>query len=254
MPYAPAAAPIRSPRLRVYLLGAFRLERDSPHRVPPGSTRKQAQPVQLPTRKIESLFAFLVLHPEPHPLRHPRCVPGGHHPGDGAPRTELKPGFRWSIHTVPPPNAVPTRNLGQSSSLLERIATLPPPSTEIHLEAQFLHQREGLRRRVRDGPGAVCGHQHVPEVVVPALGVILVIAMFKDSNTEHTSVERPGSSHDIMFMHRLSRRKPRRLCSRSMRYRHRWTGMHRQHRTLDTLFVMLTIRDTETDRVCGSQI
>ncbi len=66
MPKAPPAAPVRSPRLRIFLLGAFRLERDSPNRAPPGSTRKHAEQVHLPTRKIESLLAFLVLHPEPH--------------------------------------------------------------------------------------------------------------------------------------------------------------------------------------------
>jgi predicted ATPase/DNA-binding SARP family transcriptional activator len=40
--------------LQVYLLGAFRVERD-------------AQTIHFSTRKVESLFAFLVLHPEPHP-------------------------------------------------------------------------------------------------------------------------------------------------------------------------------------------
>jgi DNA-binding SARP family transcriptional activator len=37
--------------LRIFLLGAFRIERD-------------ARPIRLPTRKIESLLAYLVLHPE----------------------------------------------------------------------------------------------------------------------------------------------------------------------------------------------
>ncbi|MGE5265198.1 MAG: AfsR/SARP family transcriptional regulator [Acidobacteriota bacterium] len=39
--------------LRVYLLGSFRVERD-------------AQTIHFPTRKVESLLAYLVLHPEPH--------------------------------------------------------------------------------------------------------------------------------------------------------------------------------------------
>ncbi|MBI5033753.1 MAG: tetratricopeptide repeat protein [Chloroflexi bacterium] len=39
--------------LKVYLLDSFRIERDS-------------QVIQLPTRKIESLLAYLVLHPESH--------------------------------------------------------------------------------------------------------------------------------------------------------------------------------------------
>ncbi len=40
--------------LRLFLLGAFRIERDS-------------RTLQLPTRKVESLFAYLALHPEQHP-------------------------------------------------------------------------------------------------------------------------------------------------------------------------------------------
>ncbi len=67
MPKAPPAAPVRSPRLRIFLLGAFRLERDPPNRAPRGSTRKHAERVHLPTRKTESLLAYLILHPEPHP-------------------------------------------------------------------------------------------------------------------------------------------------------------------------------------------
>ena len=39
--------------LRLYLLGAFRIERDS-------------QPIRLPRRKVESLLAYLVLHPQLH--------------------------------------------------------------------------------------------------------------------------------------------------------------------------------------------
>ncbi|MBI5651811.1 MAG: hypothetical protein HZC40_15435, partial [Chloroflexi bacterium] len=39
--------------IRVHLLGSFRVERD-------------ARTIHLSTRKVESLFAFLVLHPETH--------------------------------------------------------------------------------------------------------------------------------------------------------------------------------------------
>ena len=46
-------------QFRLYLLGSFRLES-----VMVGS--RDAQPVVLPTRKIESLLAFLTLHPESH--------------------------------------------------------------------------------------------------------------------------------------------------------------------------------------------
>ncbi|MDE3089921.1 MAG: tetratricopeptide repeat protein [Chloroflexota bacterium] len=42
------------PRLRLYLLGSFRLERDE-------------QTLRLPTRKVESLLAYLALFPEQHP-------------------------------------------------------------------------------------------------------------------------------------------------------------------------------------------
>ena len=38
--------------VRLYLFGAFRIERDD-------------QPIRLPTRKVESLLAFLALHPKP---------------------------------------------------------------------------------------------------------------------------------------------------------------------------------------------
>jgi len=40
-------------RLHLFLLGAFRIER-------------AAQTIHLPTRKVESLLAYLALHPEPH--------------------------------------------------------------------------------------------------------------------------------------------------------------------------------------------
>ena len=43
-----------SPPLRLHLLGVFQIERG-------------AQMLRLPTRKIESLLAYLVLHPDPHP-------------------------------------------------------------------------------------------------------------------------------------------------------------------------------------------
>ncbi len=42
-----------APRLRLYLLGSFRVE-------------SEKGPIHLPTRKIESLLAFLALHPEAH--------------------------------------------------------------------------------------------------------------------------------------------------------------------------------------------
>ncbi len=45
--------PRSSPRYRLYLLGAFRIEKD-------------AHPIRFPTRKVESLFAYLALHPEEH--------------------------------------------------------------------------------------------------------------------------------------------------------------------------------------------
>ena len=40
--------------LGLFLLGTFRIERD-------------AHPIALPTRKVESLLAYLALFPEPHP-------------------------------------------------------------------------------------------------------------------------------------------------------------------------------------------
>ena len=46
----PAAA---TPRISLYLLGTFRVERD-------------ARPIRLPTREVEALLAYLVLHPEAH--------------------------------------------------------------------------------------------------------------------------------------------------------------------------------------------
>ena len=46
----PAAA---TPRIGLYLLGALRVERD-------------AQPIRLPTRKVQALLAYLVLHPAAH--------------------------------------------------------------------------------------------------------------------------------------------------------------------------------------------
>ncbi len=44
---------VARPHLRLYLLGSFRVERDS-------------QPVHLPRRKVEALLAYLVLHPQAH--------------------------------------------------------------------------------------------------------------------------------------------------------------------------------------------
>jgi DNA-binding SARP family transcriptional activator len=54
MPRATATAAKAALPFRLCLLGSFRLERDS-------------QPVRLPTRKVESLLAYLVLFPEQHP-------------------------------------------------------------------------------------------------------------------------------------------------------------------------------------------
>jgi len=49
-------------QFRLYALGSFRLESFAA-----GAHRQdKAQPVALPTRKIESLLAYLALHPEPH--------------------------------------------------------------------------------------------------------------------------------------------------------------------------------------------
>ena len=49
-------------QFRIYLLGSFGLES-----VTSGSRGgRDAQPVALPTRKIEALLAFLALHPESH--------------------------------------------------------------------------------------------------------------------------------------------------------------------------------------------
>ena len=53
MARAPGETKPDSVPLRLFLLGAFRVERD-------------AQTLHLPTRKIESLLAYLVLHPQPH--------------------------------------------------------------------------------------------------------------------------------------------------------------------------------------------
>jgi non-specific serine/threonine protein kinase len=48
------ASPTAAPRLRVYLFGHFRIEAES-------------EPIQLPTRKVAMLLAYLALHPTSHP-------------------------------------------------------------------------------------------------------------------------------------------------------------------------------------------
>lgn len=53
MPRASDRVVISPQPLRLYVLGSFRIERGS-------------QPIRLPRRKVESLLAYLVLHPEPH--------------------------------------------------------------------------------------------------------------------------------------------------------------------------------------------
>ena len=47
-------APLRAPRVHLHLFGSFESTLDN-------------EPIHFPTRKIEALLAFLVLHPEPHP-------------------------------------------------------------------------------------------------------------------------------------------------------------------------------------------
>src|SRR5262245_41847858 len=49
--------PSTEPRWRIYLLGPFHLE-------------SKTGPVHLPRRKVESLLAYLLLHPGPHPREH----------------------------------------------------------------------------------------------------------------------------------------------------------------------------------------
>ncbi|HKJ39594.1 MAG TPA: hypothetical protein VJ972_12530, partial [Anaerolineales bacterium] len=53
MPQKASASTNSSPQIRIYVLGHFRIERDT----------KQ---VQLPTRKVESLLAYLILNSESH--------------------------------------------------------------------------------------------------------------------------------------------------------------------------------------------
>ncbi len=53
MAHSSPAVMTAAPRLRLYLLGSFRVE-------------SEKGPLRLPTRKIESLLAFLALHPEAH--------------------------------------------------------------------------------------------------------------------------------------------------------------------------------------------
>jgi DNA-binding SARP family transcriptional activator len=46
----------------LYLLGSFRLESRKPH----GTAGREARTIRLPTRKAESLLAYLALFPERH--------------------------------------------------------------------------------------------------------------------------------------------------------------------------------------------
>ena len=54
MARASPAVTTAAPRLRLYVLGSF-------------CVASEKGPIRLPTRKVESLLAYLVLHPEPHP-------------------------------------------------------------------------------------------------------------------------------------------------------------------------------------------
>lgn len=67
MPRLRPAASARLARLRVYLLEAFRLEREPTDRASLDNTHRHADVLRLPTHKNESLFAYLILHPEPQP-------------------------------------------------------------------------------------------------------------------------------------------------------------------------------------------
>src|ERR1700687_539891 len=48
-----SSTPLRAPRVHLHLFGSFESTLDN-------------EPIRFPTRKIEALLAFLVLHPEPH--------------------------------------------------------------------------------------------------------------------------------------------------------------------------------------------
>jgi len=96
--------------VRLYLLGPFRVERDS-------------QPVRLPTRKLESLLAYLALHPEPHTREKLATLLWGDTP-DAQARASLR-------------NALPTlrRTLGDDLLLVDREAVQLNPQSALWVDA-----------------------------------------------------------------------------------------------------------------------
>jgi predicted ATPase/DNA-binding SARP family transcriptional activator len=89
MPPAPSVAPFRSPRFRVHLLGAFRLERETRRRAARSARAQPAGSLDLPTRKSEALLAYLILHPEAHPREQVAALLWGEVPDDLA-RSSLR--------------------------------------------------------------------------------------------------------------------------------------------------------------------
>lgn len=109
--------------VRLYLLGPFRVERDS-------------QPVRLPTRKLESLLAYLALHPEPHTREKLATLLWGDTP-DAQARASLR-------------NALPTlrRYLGDDLLLVDREAVQLNPKSALWVDAAELDAIVNLRGQI----------------------------------------------------------------------------------------------------------
>ena len=105
-----AATRIADP-LRVHLLGALRLERDS-------------HTIHFPTRKVESLFAYLALHPEPHPREKLAALLWGNSTDEQA---------RHSLRTA---LAAIRKELGEDALLADREAVQLNPEFPLRVDAR----------------------------------------------------------------------------------------------------------------------
>lgn len=105
---SPASSPRRRKaaetptRVRLYLLGAFHLEREG-------------KPIHFPRRRVQALLAYRALNPQPHPREQLAALFGGDST-DRQARTSLRQGIailcRHTLRLTPPADTARVDRLG----------------------------------------------------------------------------------------------------------------------------------------------
>ena len=112
--------PRASPAYRLHLLGAFRIE-------------KNARAIRFPTRKVESLLAYLALFPEPHAREKLAALLWGDSSDDQA---------RYSLRTA---LAIIRKELGDDALIADRETAQLNPDFPLWVDT-FPSSRIGMNR------------------------------------------------------------------------------------------------------------